>query len=54
VKKVFERALKAKQAQRKKGAARSPAEKFKLLDRLRERSAVLRGAKRTGLNSRAK
>lgn len=50
----FERALKAKQDQRKANAARPIAEKFKVLDRLKERSTQMKSAKRTGVGSRSK
>lgn len=45
MKKAFEKALKSKQEQRVKNAARSVAEKFKTLDRLHDGSKQLRRAK---------
>ena len=45
MKKTFEKALKAKQAQRQRNAQRPIEEKLQVLDRLRERSQLLRGAK---------
>ena len=45
MKKAFEKALKAKQAQRARNASRPIAEKLRTLDRLREGSAELKRAK---------
>ncbi len=45
MKKVFEKALKAKQAQRQRNAAASATEKFRTLDRLHERSKRLKSGK---------
>lgn len=45
MRKLFEKALKAKQQQREKNATRSVSEKFKTLDRLREGNEQLKRAK---------
>lgn len=47
MKKAFEQALKSKQVQRQRNAQRPIEEKLKVLDRLQERSKLLRGAKPT-------
>jgi hypothetical protein len=46
VKKVFEKALKAKQEARARNAARSIAEKFRALDRLREGDKQMKAARK--------